>query len=146
MAGTVSALPGRQTAGGSFLLEERAPEEVFTPEDFTDEQRQVARTTDEFARNEILPVVDRMERKDWALTRELIRKAGEIGLTSADIPEQYGGMEMDKICSAIIADSIAKYGSFTVSFGAPNRHRQPADRLFRHRAAEAEVPAQAGQR
>ena len=118
MASTASALLHKQIAGGSFLLEERAPEEVFTPEDFTDEQRQIARTTEEFVTNEVLPFVDRLERKDWELIRELIRKAGELGLIAADIPEQYGGMGMDKISSTIISDFIAKYGSFCAAFGA----------------------------
>ncbi|MFB3916451.1 MAG: acyl-CoA dehydrogenase family protein [Terriglobales bacterium] len=104
-------------AGGSFLIEERAPDEVFTPEDFSDEHRQIVRTTEEFASNEILPVLDKIEHKDWAVTRDLIRKASALGLTSVDIPEQYGGMEMDKVSSAIIADRIAICGSFSVTFG-----------------------------
>jgi alkylation response protein AidB-like acyl-CoA dehydrogenase len=118
MATVTTAIPKKKIAGGSFLLEERAPEEVFTPEDFTEEHRQIARTTDEFAKNEILPLSDRIEHKDWPLTRELIKKASDLGLTSADIPEQYGGMEMDKVSSAIIGDNIAKQGSFSVTFGA----------------------------
>jgi butyryl-CoA dehydrogenase len=118
MVTTVAAPPKKKTAGGSFLLEELAPEEVFTPEDFTEEHHQIARMTDEFATNEILPVSERIEQKDWALTRELIRKATDLGLTTADIPEQYGGMEMDKVSSAIIADHIAKQGSLSVTWGA----------------------------
>jgi butyryl-CoA dehydrogenase len=114
----VSARPEKKIAGGSFLLAELAPEEMFTPEDFSEEQQQIARMTDEFARNEILPVSDRLEQKDWPLTRELIRKASELGLTCADVPEQYGGMEMDKVSSAIIADNIAKDGSLSVTWGA----------------------------
>ncbi len=117
MATTVSAVPKTKVAGGSFLLDERTPEEVFTPEDFTDEHQQIAKTAEDFAVNEILPVADRIEHKDWALTRELLKKASELGLTSADVPEQYGGMEMDKVSSAIIGDRIAKHGSFSVSFG-----------------------------
>ena len=118
MVTTVAAPPKKRTAGGSFLLEELALEEVFTPEDFTEEHHQIARMTDEFATNEILPVSERIEQKDWALTRELIRKATDLGLTAADIPEQYGGMEMDKVSSAIIADHIAKQGSLSVTWGA----------------------------
>jgi alkylation response protein AidB-like acyl-CoA dehydrogenase len=118
MATVTTSIPTKKIAGGSFLLEERAPEEVFTPEDFTEEQRQIARMTDEFARKEILPLAERIEQKDWPLTRELLKKAAELGLTNADIPEQYGGMEMDKVSSAIIGDNIAKDGSFSVTFGA----------------------------
>src|SRR5512146_2154335 len=114
---TASMLTKKKVNGGSFLLEERAIDEVFTPEDFTDEHRQIARTTEEFALNEIVPNADKIEKKDFPLVRELIRKASELGLTSVDIPEIYGGMELDKVSSAIIADNIAKSGSFVVSFG-----------------------------
>jgi alkylation response protein AidB-like acyl-CoA dehydrogenase len=114
---TTSATRAKKVAGGSFLIEDRAPDEIFTPEDFTEEHRQVAQTAEEFAVNEIVPVSDRIEQKDFALTRELIRKASELGLTSVDVPEAYGGMEMDKVSSAIIADRLAKQGSFSVSFG-----------------------------
>jgi alkylation response protein AidB-like acyl-CoA dehydrogenase len=112
-----AAVPKTRIAGGSFLIEDRKPNEIFTPEDFTDEHKQIAQTTEEFARNEILPNVDKIEHKEWSVTRELLKKASELGLTSVDIPEQYGGMEMDKVSSAIIADYIAKSGSFSVTFG-----------------------------
>src|SRR5262249_52471833 len=112
-----AAVPKTRIAGGSFLIEDRKPNEVFTPEDFTDEHKQIVQTTEEFARNEILPNVDKIEHKDWSVTRQLLKKASDLGLTSVDIPEQYGGMEMDKVSSAIIADYIAKSGSFTVTFG-----------------------------
>jgi butyryl-CoA dehydrogenase len=115
---TVTALPTKRIAGGSFLLEERNLEEVFTPEDFTEEHLQIARTTEEFANKEIVPNAERIEHKDWQLTRDLLKKAAELGLTTIDIPEQYGGMEMDKVSSAIVADYIAKNGSFVVSMGA----------------------------
>ncbi len=114
---TASAVTTKKIAGGSFLIEDRMPEEVFTPEDFTEEHRQVAQTTEEFALNEIVPATERIEKKEFEVTRELIRKASELGLTSVDVPEAYGGMEMDKVSSAIIADRIAKSGSFSVSFG-----------------------------
>ncbi|HEX7958510.1 MAG TPA: acyl-CoA dehydrogenase family protein [Terriglobales bacterium] len=112
-----AVIPKQKIVGGSFLIEDRRPEEIFTPEDFTEEHRQIAQTTEEFARNEILPNLEKIEHKDWAVTRELIKKASELGLTSVDVPEEYGGMEMDKVSSVIIADRIAKSGSFTVSFG-----------------------------
>jgi len=118
MATVSTAIPNKKVSGGSFLLEEREVNEVFTPEDFTEEHKQVAQTTEDFANNEIVPKNDVIEHKDWPLTRELLRKASELGLTSVDIPEQYGGMELDKVTSCIIADHIAKNGSFSVSFGA----------------------------
>jgi alkylation response protein AidB-like acyl-CoA dehydrogenase len=112
-----SIFPSKQVAGGSFLVAEADCAQIFTPEDFTEEQLQIAHTTEQFAENEILPVAEQMERKDWALTRELLRKAGELGLTSADVPEPYGGMGLDRVSSAIISDHISKYGSFSVTFG-----------------------------
>src|SRR5689334_16668806 len=115
---TAPAVPKTKIAGGSFLLEERNLADVFTPEDFTDEHRQIARTTDEFATNEIVTQTDKIEAKDWQVTRDLLKKGSDLGLCSVDIPEQYGGMELDKVSSAIVADYIAKSGSFSVSFGA----------------------------
>ena len=112
-----AVVPKQRIVGGSFLIEDRRPDEIFTPEDFTEEHRQIAQTTEEFAKNEIIPNIDKIEHKDWATTRELIKKASELGLTSVDVPEEYGGMEMDKVSSAIIADRIAKSGSFSVTFG-----------------------------
>ena len=113
-----ATVPKTKIAGGSFLIEDRRPEEVFTPEDFTDEHRQIAQTTEEFALKEIVPNIEKIEHKDFSITRDLIKKASELGLTSVDIPEEYGGMEMDKVTSAIIADYIAKSGSFSVTWGA----------------------------
>src|SRR6185312_3328496 len=94
------------------------PADCFFPEDFTEEQRQVAQTTTEFATNEIVPVSDQIEAKDFSVTRRLIKEASDLGLTSVDIPEEYGGLEMDKLTSAIIAENIAKQGSFSVAFSA----------------------------
>src|SRR6185312_13875998 len=113
-----AAIPKTKIAGGSFLIEDRRPEEVFTPEDFTDEHRQIAQTTEEFALKEILPQVEKIEHKDYSVSRALIKKASELGLASVDIPEEYGGVDMDKVTSAIIADYIAKSGSFSVTWGA----------------------------
>src|SRR3954451_11515835 len=113
-----AAVPKTRIAGGSFLIEDRLPEEVFTPEDFTDEHRQIAQTTEEFALKKIVPNLEKIEHKDYSVSRDLIKKASELGLTSVDIPEEYGGMEMDKVSSAIIADYIAKSGSFSVTWGA----------------------------
>ncbi len=113
---TATAL-GKKVAGGSFLLEERNLDEVFTPEDFSEQHQLIAQTTEEFANQEVAPNADRIEKKDFALTRELLKKASDLGITSVDVPEEYGGADMDKVSSAIIADRIAKAGSFVVSFG-----------------------------
>ena len=114
---TATPVSRKKITGGSFLIEERNLDEVFTPEDFTDEHLQIAQTTDEFALKEIAPAADKLEKKDFALTRELLKKASELGLTSVEIPEAYGGMDMDKVSAAIVAEHIAKYGSFVVTFG-----------------------------
>jgi butyryl-CoA dehydrogenase len=114
---TTSAVPKTKIPGGSFLLEDRPTSEVFTPEDFNDQHQLIAQTADDFAANEVLPVADRLEHKDWALTRELLKKTADLGLTSVDIPEQYGGAEMDKVSSCILADHMAKYAGFAVSWG-----------------------------
>lgn len=115
---TVSAMPSVKIPGGSFLIEERKPEEVFTPEDFTEQHLLIARTAEEFAIKEIVPNIEKLEHKDFALLRELVRKAGELGLSGADVPEQYGGMELDKVTSALIADRLARYGGFSATWGA----------------------------
>jgi len=104
--------------GGSFLISNPGSQNCFFPEDFTDEQRQIAQTTAEFAANEIVPVSDQIEAKDFAVIRRLMREASELGLTSVDIPEEFGGLEMDKSTAAIIADNIARQGSFSVIFSA----------------------------
>jgi butyryl-CoA dehydrogenase len=115
---TLTAMPENKIRGGSFLIEERTPEEVFTPEDFSEQHLLIAQTAEEFAIKEIVPNIERMEHKDFAIVRELVRKAGELGLSGVDVPEQYGGMQMDKVTSAIIADRLAKYGGFSTTWGA----------------------------
>src|SRR6266513_1171609 len=101
----------KRVKGGSFLTEERDPQDVFTPEDFSDEHRQIAKTALEFMQNEVMPAAPQIEAKNFAVTRSLLRKAGELGLTAVDIPEAYGGLEMDKVTSAVIAESITRLGS-----------------------------------
>ena len=107
----------KKITGGSFLLERPKLEAVFTPEDFNDQHQLIAQTAEEFALKEIVPNADGIESKNWQLSRDLLKRASELGLTSVDVPEAYGGLEMDKVTSAIIADRIAKSGSFVVSFG-----------------------------
>src|ERR1044071_10227220 len=82
--------------GGSFLIEDCAPEDIFTPEDINEEQRLFARTAEEFLRKEVIPQEDRIYAKDYSVHRELMLKAGELGLLSIDIPEKYGGAGFSK--------------------------------------------------
>src|SRR5437588_3307442 len=104
-------------SGGSFLLEACQAQEVFTPEDFNDQHRLIAQTAEEFAQNEIIPNIEKMEHKDFEVVRQLLKKAGELGLSGVDVPEAYGGLEMDKVTSAIIGDRIAKYAGFATTWG-----------------------------
>ncbi len=103
--------------GGSFLLEERRTADVFTPEDFTEQHQMIGNTTEEFAVNEILPQAEKIEHKDYSTTRDLLKKAGDLGLSGVEIPEAYGGLEMDKVTAAVIADHIAKYAGFATTWG-----------------------------
>jgi butyryl-CoA dehydrogenase len=100
------------------LLETRIPVEVFTPEDLNEEQRQIAATAARFAREEILPAVAAIEAKEPGVLAATLRKAGELGFTGVDIPEEYGGMGMDKISSTLITDHISVLASFSTAFGA----------------------------
>src|ERR1700728_180097 len=104
--------------GGSFLIDNAAPEDVFTPEDFSEEQPEIARTTAEFAEKSILPRIPEIEAKNCAVTRELLLEAGKLGLMAVDVPEQYGGLALDKVTSALVSDRIAVSASFSVSFSA----------------------------
>jgi alkylation response protein AidB-like acyl-CoA dehydrogenase len=120
MMATLASQPTtvRAAAGGSFLLEERTPQEMFTPEDFNDEQRQIAETASDFAQKEILPASDAIERKDYKVLRGLLGKAGELGLMATDTPEEYGGLAMDKVASAIVGEKLSVQGSFATTFSA----------------------------
>jgi butyryl-CoA dehydrogenase len=113
-----TAIPKTKISGGSFLLEERQTADVFTPEDFSEQQQMIGQTTEEFAVNEILPQVEKIEHKDFSVSRALLKKAGELGLSAAEIPEAYGGLEMDKVTAAVIADHMAKYAGFATTWGA----------------------------
>src|SRR6201993_2310123 len=114
---TTTTVPKGKIAGGSFLLETRQPEDIFTPEDFSEQHQLIGQTAEEFALNEIVPNIEKIEHKDFSVTRDLLRKAGELGLSSVEIPEAYGGLEMDKVTAAVIADHIAKYAGFSTRWG-----------------------------
>src|SRR3954453_6379047 len=118
MATSKTQITAKRVKGGSFLIEERLPDEVFTPEDFTDEHRQIARTALDFTTNEVMPAAREIEAKDFAVTRALLRKAGDLGLMAVDVPEAYGGLEMDKVTSGGIAESMSQLASFSVAFSA----------------------------
>jgi len=104
--------------GGSFVLDELAPERLFTPEDFSEEHKMVGDMTAKFVEDRVVPVLDRIEKHEFELSVGLLREAGELGLLGADVPEAYGGYQMDKISSSIITEKFARGRSFALSYGA----------------------------
>ncbi|MDM5334900.1 acyl-CoA dehydrogenase family protein [Ureibacillus composti] len=104
--------------GGSFLIEEVDVERVFTPEDFTDEQKMIAKTTEEYVTNEVLPYIENLENHEFEHSVRLLKKAGELGLLAADVPEEYEGLGLDKVSSALIAEKMSVAGGFSISHGA----------------------------
>jgi alkylation response protein AidB-like acyl-CoA dehydrogenase len=104
--------------GGAFLIENRTPEEIFTPEDFNEEHRMIADTTRQFVDNEVVPRIDELEKKDWALARSLVKQAADLGLIGANIPEEYGGLGLDQTSGALIGENIGRSASFATTLGA----------------------------
>src|SRR5213594_3393260 len=104
--------------GGSFLIEERSPGEIFTPEDFNEEHRMIADTTRQFVDAEVVPRIDELEKKDWRLSRDLIKQAADLGLIGASIPEAYGGLGLDQTSGALIGENIGRSASFATTLGA----------------------------
>jgi alkylation response protein AidB-like acyl-CoA dehydrogenase len=103
--------------GGSWLLDDTAPADVFTPEKLSDEHRLMAQTTTEFVEKEVLPSLERLEEKDWQLARALIRRGGELGLLGIAVPEEYGGLDLDKASSLAVVERIGLSASFATTFG-----------------------------
>jgi alkylation response protein AidB-like acyl-CoA dehydrogenase len=106
------------TKGGSFLLEQATPDQVFTPADFTDDQRLIGQTAEEFVTKEVLPRAKELEDKKPGLMVELVKKAGELGLLGAGVPEQYGGAGLDKISATLLTEKISNYAGYAVTHGA----------------------------
>jgi len=104
--------------GGAFLIEERTPEEIFTPEDFTEEHRMIADTTRQFIDNEVVTRIDELEKHDWKLAREFVVKAADLGLIGANIPEEFGGLGLDQTSGALIGENIGRSASFATTLGA----------------------------
>jgi len=104
--------------GGAFLIEERTTDEIFTPEDFTEEHRMIADTTRQFIDNEVNPRIDELEKHDWKLARELVSKAADLGLVGANIPEEYGGLGLDQTSGALVGENIGRSASFATTLGA----------------------------
>jgi alkylation response protein AidB-like acyl-CoA dehydrogenase len=108
----------KEARGGAFLFEPCRPEEIFTPEDFTEEHRAIAQATGEFWRNEVTPLLDAIQHQDHDAAVRALKKSGELGLTAVLVPEAYGGMEMDLASAMIVAEGISKDGSYAGWHGA----------------------------
>jgi alkylation response protein AidB-like acyl-CoA dehydrogenase len=107
----------RLLRGGEFLLTRVVEKKVFSPEDFSSEQRQIAEMVEEFVKNEILPDIDRIEDQDFDLVVEKMRRCADLGLFLADIPEEFGGLELDKATSMLLAEKMGPAGSFSITYG-----------------------------
>ncbi len=104
--------------GGIWLFEDTNAGETFTPERLSDEHRLIDQTTEEFVSKEIMPNHDQLETKDWDLARRLVQRAGELGLMGTDVPEAYGGIDLDKASSVVVGTRVGQGGSFGSTFGA----------------------------
>ena len=105
--------------GGQFLVKESVCEDIFTPEDFTEEQRMMKEAVMAFNEREIIAHKDRFENKDFALTEEVMRKAGALGFLGVAVPEAYGGLGMGFVSTLLTCDYISSgTGSFSTAFGA----------------------------
>jgi alkylation response protein AidB-like acyl-CoA dehydrogenase len=104
--------------GGSWLIDDADPSSVMTPEQLSEEHRLMGQTATEFIAGEVMPLKERLEQKEWALNRELLAKCGALGLLGTNVPEEYGGVDLDKIATLVVSENIATYSSFSATFGA----------------------------
>lgn len=104
--------------GGGFILEDIDPAMVYTPEDFTDEHKMIAKTAADYIDKEVLKEVEHLENHEFDRSVKLLKKAGDLGLLGGDIPEEYGGLDLDKISSALVAEKFSKAGGFSITHGA----------------------------
>src|SRR5574341_2627828 len=104
--------------GAEYLITEATRDDVFTPEDFTDEQKQIAETTAQFVRDEVVPHQEELENHNFDVAVQLMKRCGELGLLMIDAPEEYGGLELDKATSMLVAEKISTAGSFSVTYSA----------------------------
>jgi alkylation response protein AidB-like acyl-CoA dehydrogenase len=104
--------------GGEWLIRQSEPAATFTPERRTDEHRLIAQTVADFVRDEVLPVLDRLEAKDWTLARALLARCGELGVLGVDVPDAYGGVQLDKVASVVVSEQMSRSASFGATFGA----------------------------
>src|SRR6266550_6047840 len=104
--------------GASWLLEESEQASIFTPEKLSEEHRLMAQTVEEFVENEVMPNLDQLETKDWKLARTLVQRAGELGLLGISVPEEYGGLDLDKASALVVSERMARSASMGATYGA----------------------------
>lgn len=109
-------MPDKIFNGGEYLLGATECSEIFTPEDFSDEHKQIGETTEQFVLNEVQPVNEEIESKNFALMVELIRKSGELGLLMIEAPDEYGGLELDKATSMLVTEKLGYSGNFGTTY------------------------------
>jgi len=103
--------------GGSFLIEESSPADVFAPEDFSEEQTMIRDMTEQFVEDEVLPQQEQIEHKDWNVTVSLLKRCGELGLLGIEVPQKYGGENLDKVSAMIVSEKLGRIASFAVTYG-----------------------------
>ncbi len=113
---TTVALP--RSKGGAFLLEQRQPGEIFTPEDFTDEHRAIAKTAEDFWNREVVPNLEAIQHQEPGVAIRVLKKSAELGLTAVVVPERFGGMEMDLTSAMVVAEVVSRDGSYSGWHGA----------------------------
>ena len=104
--------------GGGFLAVDTPPEAIFTAEDFSEEQHQVKATADRFMNEQVMPRISDFEQQEPGLARDLIRRAGDLGLLAVLVPEAYGGLEMNMTTAQVVAESVGRYAGFSTTYGA----------------------------
>lgn len=104
--------------GGAYLVEDLTGEDILTLEDLTDEHKMIAKTTEDYVVNEVVPLIDHLENHEFEHSVELLKKAGDLGLLGADVPEAYGGLGLDRISSSLITEKMARAGGFSITHGA----------------------------
>ena len=102
--------------GGQFIVTETSPNDVFTPEDFSDEQKMMRESVQEFVDKEIVPNKDRFEKKDYALTEEVMRKAGEMGFLGVAVPEEYDGLGMGFVSTMLVCDYRSSCTRYVITY------------------------------
>jgi alkylation response protein AidB-like acyl-CoA dehydrogenase len=113
-----SVASGTTVKGGAWLIEDTMPGDVMTPEKLSDEQLLIRQTAGEFVDGEVNPLNERLEQKDWVLNRELVHKCGELGLLGINIPDTYGGVDLDKTAAVIVSEQLGHHASFCATYGA----------------------------